>query len=421
MMQRWEHLFRRDFWLKVLAVALSILLWAMVVEDYNKETTVPFDVPLKVTHHPTFELFEGRHDLETTVEVSVSGPSLLVNGLKVDEIEALVDYRQVTEPNRAQDVPVQVKMPARVRDQVKYRVTPSTVSVTLVQTRTAHVPITVTPDAGVIAVGAREFRYTASSVEKQIEMRGRTDYLNLVRAATIALDRADLEPPLEAGVLKEKTRVVSKPVQPVDATAQPVEKLQKYYADVAITWEELPPGRRVQVHPRTQGTLPTGFELVSVAVDPDYITLRSASVTGSMPEVTVVETEPVDLTGQSKSFTTTARILAPPGTSPAVTSVGVIVTIAETKMEKIFGALPVVIRGQPVGYDVEMPTPTVQVRLTGPYTLMQPLDASAVEVYVDLQGLTEGRHRVPVKVTYPPGVPEVAVDPAIIEILIMNR
>lgn len=416
-----EGLFRGDFWLKVLALALAVLLWTMVVSDYNKETTVSFDVALKVKHHPTYELDDGPQDLESTVEVQVTGPSLLVSGLKREEIETWVDYGQVTEPNRQQQVAVQVTGPSRIRDQVRYRSIPPTVSVTLVEVRSISVPITVTQDTGVVAVGAREFRYTAASVENQVVLQGRTDYLNLVRGAIANLDRTDLQPPLENGVLTQKTSAVRKPVQPVDATGQPVDKLEQVYVDVAVTWEELPLGRMVQVQPRTQGSLPPGFELVGVSADPGSITLRSASVDGQLPDVTTVETEPVDLTGQSKSFTTAARVLAPPGTSAAVTSVQVTVTIQETRIDKVFGALPIVIRGQPLEADVELSVPTAEVRLTGPYMLMQPMDASAVEVYVELDDLTEGRHRVPVKVTYPPGVPEVALDPAMIEVVITNR
>lgn len=421
MMQRWKELFRRDFWLKVLAIALAILLWAMVVADYNKETSIPFDVALEVKQHPTLEMFEGRRDLDTTVEVQVTGPSLLVSSLTPGDLRAWVDYSRITEAGRTQDVEVQAEGPPRIRDQVRYRVTPSTVSVTLVEKRTANVPILVQPDSGVVPVGAREFRFTATTLEKNITMTDRMDYLKYVRWGIVNLMDLDLVPPLTGGELKEKTLTIRKPIQPVDSTGNKVEKLAQYYADVVLTWQELPLGKKVQVKPQTQGTLPTGFELASVTVEPEWITLRSATVEGALPDVGVLLTEPVDLTGQTKTFTTPARVLAPQGTSVAQASVNVTVTITEKLIEKIFGALPVGIVGQPAGIDVALPVPAVQVRLTGPYSLMQPLDASAVEVYVEVQGLIEGRHSVPVKVKYPPGVPEVAVDPAIIEVVITSR
>lgn len=421
MITRLVKLFQQDLFMKVLALSLSILMWAMVVQDYNKETTVTFDVPLAVKHHPTLEMFEGRQDMETQVQVTVTGPNLLVSSLSKEDFKAQVDYGRVTEANRQQEVPVDVIMPARIREQVKYRVTPSTVTVTLVQVRKAPVPVEVAPSTGVVAVGPREFRYTAKPEQNSIDMEGRTDYLNQVRTALATLEAADLNPPLVGGVLREPVVKLRKPVQPLDATRNKVDKLAQHYADVVVTWEELPPGKTVQVQPRVRGSLPTGFELAGVTVAPSTITLRSGTVDGKLPDVTMVETEPVDLTGQSKTFTTTARVIAPPGTNAAVTSVQVTVTVAETRVEKVFGAIPVEVKGQPPNLDVSLPVSTVQVRLTGPYTVMQPMDAGAVRLYVEVSGLTEGRHRVPVKMDPIPGVPEVAVDPAIVEVVITNR
>lgn len=421
MMQRFEHLFRRDFWMKVLALALAVLMWNMVVLDYNKETTIPFDVPLEVKHHPTLEMFEGPQDQERRVEVQVTGPNLLVSSLSVDDFRAWLDYGRVTEANRAQQVDVQVQLPARIREQVKYRVLPSTFEVTLVQNRTASVPLVVRQAVGVVSVGDREFRYTAAPELKSVDIRGRSDALNLVRKGQITLEQGDLIPPLESGVLRENVSTVSKVVQPLDATDNPVDKLAQHYANVILTWEELPPGKTVSVEPMVQGTLPPGFELVGVAVGPDLITLRSGAVDGRLPAVSVVQTEPVDLTGQTKTFTTAARIVTPPGTNAAVTSVNVTVTIAETRVEKVFGAIPVEVQGQEATVDVALPVPTVQVRLTGPYTLMQPMDAGAVRVFVEIDNLPEGSHRLPVKMDPIPGVPEVAVDPAIVEVVITNR
>jgi YbbR domain-containing protein len=413
------RLIRRDFWFKTLALALAILLWAMVVQDYNKETTVEFSVPLVVKQHPRWELFEGKQDLQ--VDVRVTGPNLLVSRLSEDEIHAWVDYGRVAEPNKAQDVEVQVEGPPAIKDQVRYRVTPSFVTVTLVERGTANVPVEVRNGSGVIPVGDREYRYTAVPDPKSVQLSGRTDQLSLVRIGLVTLEQRDLIPPLVGGELREKTVTVNKPVQPLDATGKVVEKLPQQYANVTLTWEELPPGKQVQVRPKTIGSLPPGFELESVTVDPERVILRSGTVEGRLPEVSTIETEPVDLTEQTKSFTTAARLITPPGTNAAVTSVSVTVTVKEKQVEKIFGAVPIAITGQPPGTEVTLPVQAIQVRLTGPFTVMQPMDASAVKAYVDLAGLGVGRHRVPVKVDAPPGLPEYAVDPAIVEVVITNR
>ncbi|MFZ5815707.1 MAG: YbbR-like domain-containing protein [Bacillota bacterium] len=422
MMQRMNDLFRRDFWMKILALALAILLWTMVVRDYNKETTVVLDaVPLEVRQHPTFEVFEGRRDMETSVDISVTGPSLLVNGLSKNEIRAWVDYSRIAEAGRPQEVEVQVEGPARIRDQVKYRATPATVPVTLVNMRTLPVPLVVSPVTGIIEQDGREYRFTAAPESKTREITGREDALNQVRSGLMRLTEIDLVPPVANGALREKSVRLSKVIEPLDAAGKLVDKLPQHYADVVVTWEELPPGKVVQVEPRTGGSLPAGFELVGLTVEPSTLTLRSTTLHGQLPDISVVETEPVDLTGQTKTFTVPARVIAPAGTNAVVASVNVTVVIAETRIEKIFGAVPLEVRGQEATIEVSLQVPTVQVRLTGPYTLMQPMDAGVVKVFVELAGLTEGTHKVPVKMDPIPGVTEVAIDPAIVEVLITNR
>jgi len=247
---------------------------------------------------------------------------------------------------------------------------------------------------------------------------GRADYLGLVRSAVVTLQGADLEPPLKNGKLTQSATRLQKPVRLVDAVMQPVEKLADHYAEVEIAWEELPPGKRVAVSPQTIGELPPGFELTGVTANPSEVTIRSATLDGSLPDVAAVQTEPVDLSGQTQSFTTVARLVTPTGASLAQTSVEVTVSIHEVSAEKVFGAVPIAVQNAPEGWDVTLSQPSAEVKLTGRYTLVYPLDASAVVAYVDVAGLGPGTHRVPVKVIYPPEIVETAIDPAIVEVTI---
>jgi len=72
----------------------------------------------------------------------------------------------------------------------------------------------------------------------------------------------------------------------------------------------------------------------------------------------------------------------------------------------------------PEGAQVSLSQSTVEVKLTGRYSLVHPLDASAVTAFVDLDGVGPGTHRVPVKVLYPPEIVESAIDPAVVEVTI---
>lgn len=420
MMQWLLKLVRRDLGLKLLALSLAILFWAMVVQGYNKESTVTFDVSLEVIEHPEFEIYEGRRDRESTVQVQVTGPNLLVSNIAEGEIRAFVDYRQLTEPGRSYDVEVQVEGPARIAGRVRYRITPRTVNVTLVETKSMTVPVAVFPAEGVVAVDGREYTYKAAPVETMMEISGRADVLNYVRRADLLLEGPDLNPPLVNGKLKEGAVRIRKAVTFVDSTEQKVQRLPEHFAEALITWEELPPGMQVQVRTSTRGSLPPGYEVSGVTVDPAVITLRSATLGGELPDITEVETEPVLLDGQTQSFTTAVRVLPPQGTAAAQAWVNVTVSVRETSMERIFGAVPVVVENAPPAelFEVSVSSSTVQVRLRGPYTRTYALDAGSIQAYVDLSGLGEGQHQVPVKLSYPTGITEVLLDPAILEVVI---
>lgn len=421
MRQQFAKLWRDDLLTKLLALALALLLWAMVMQDYNAESTRSFDVALEVIEHPVYQIFEGRANKESRVEVRVTGPNLLVSRLDSRDLRAFVDYSRITEPGRSMDLEVQVEGPKSIPSgQVIYQAVPKTVSVTLVEMKQANVPVVVQPTSGVISVGTREFRYKAEARDLSVQIAGRADYLNLVRVGSVVLRDADLTPKLTGTELAEKETVIRAPVIPLDATGKEVEKLPRTYADVAISWEALPPGRLVKVEPKTVGALPPGLELASTQVDPISVTLRPETLNGQMPDIGLLATEPIDLSTITKTTTVPARLIAPPGTTLAVNAVEVTLVVQELKVEKVLGNLPITVRQESGPRTVDLSVRTVSVTLRGPYSVLNPIDAGSIQVYVDVTDLREGKHQVPVKVIAPPGVPEVSVDPAVVEVTISN-
>ena len=104
---------KQDFLLKLLSLALSIVLWAVVMDIDNPERNMRFDdVPVRIIGASQLkastglELIEGEN---TTVTVSLRGQSKSVGEVRASQITATVDISGLTEANEY-DLPVTVSV-----------------------------------------------------------------------------------------------------------------------------------------------------------------------------------------------------------------------------------------------------------------------------------------------------------------------
>lgn len=402
-----ERLFQHPGWLKLFSVALALLLWAMVMPRYASETSTEFEVPLEVTYHPDFQLDEGPQDRQRTVTVEVKGKNLLVSKVKANMLYARVDYSKITEPGKQQQVEVQV---GGKLEGLKYTAAPRTIPVTLVVRSELAVPLQVeAPTPNLVVQGDREWTFVAHPETDTVTLSGRIDYLNTVRVARVVLDKADLQP----GVTS-----LTKTVIPTDNANNKVDKLNPAKVNVLLTWTELPPGKAFKVQPITKGTLPEGLVVTSTEVLPVTVPVRALTLNGKLPDKEVVETEAIDLTGKRASFTATVNLVPPTGTSIALQTVNVKVNIAETPGEKVFKGVPLTVRGAAANAAVTPAVTDVQLRVKGPYNVVNALEGREFTAYVDVEGLTAGRHMLPVKVSGPTGVTSADSDPVTVEVTI---
>lgn len=399
-----EKLLKRDILVKLFSLALALLLWAVVMQDQLTDSTRTFEIPLRVKQHPIYQVYEGPQDNEMTVEVRATGKNLVVSRLKPSEIKATVDYSRITEPGKSVQADVRVDGP----DRAQYHVNPKTIPVILVENKETQVPVSVEPAAGIVTYQGRDYRFTARPGQPTAPVSGRNDYLSLVARALVTLETTkDLVP---------NVTHVTKKISPLDTANKPVDKLATTFMDVALEWEELPPGKSLRVQPITRGTLPKGYAVSSVDVNPATVTIRAAKVGDPPPPAETVETVPIDLTNQSRSFSAAVRLAVPRGMSATVETVSVTVNIGETSAEKIFKNVPVSVSSKPPNMDVTISVTDVQLTARGAYTMVTPLDATAFAPYVDVENLKEGKHMLPVRVNRPPGVTEVLPDPAVVEV-----
>jgi len=404
-----DKLLQHPTWLKVFSLVLALLLWAVVMENVNVVETQSFDVQLQVLYNPDYEVFEGPHNLEQTVTVRATGRKLVVSRFRAEQFGATVDLAKIPEPGKATSVDIGLtRVPRQPGGGLEYNITPKSVIVTLMETAEISVPVVVAPARSTItAADGREYEYTVSTVEEQVRVRGRADLVKNVRQGRLILDMTDLDP--------RKTSF-TKAVVLAGADGVGIDKVPAPIVNVQLTWRELPPGKAFKVQPITTGTLPSGLVVTRVDVEPASLTVRAATLGGKLPEREILETEPIDITGRLKTFTTTARVVVPAGTSVVAPTVNVTVNLAESQVEKIFKGIPLTVHGKGVNAEVTTQVTDVQIRVKGPYSVVTPMDAGGLAAFVDVEAVTAGRHTLPVKVTYPSELTAVTVDPAVVEV-----
>lgn len=405
-----ERLFQRDLWLKLFSAVIAIVIWAVVMQDYTQEGYRDFEVPLHVVYDPRYEVYEGYQDREMMVTIRVADRNLVISRLRAEDFHAEVNY---SAENLGKSVPFEVKVRLLRNDvKVNYTYSPKTVMATLIEVREVQVPIRVEPSTGVISHAGREYRFTVNTPRKTVTVSGRYDYLMTVKQALVSLETIDLLP---------ETKSLQKVVIPVDSQGKPVDKLSSTTAEIELEWEMLPMGRSINVVPTTKGSPPKGYVVTKLASSPPTVLLRASTVNGRLPDMQSLETSPVDLTGQTKSFTATLRLVPPADTVVTPDTVSVAVTIAESTAERTFKGIVVGVVGAPQNMETTLSVTAVQVRVKGPYSLINSLESTAISAYVDVETLREGRHSLPIRVDRPQGVTEVTVDPAVAEVTIVIK
>lgn len=399
-----DRLLQHPGWLKAISLLLAFVLWVTVVPRYAQDQALYFDVPLQVVNHPEFLVVEGPENGSRTVRVEVKGRNFVVNRVKADNLWARVDYSQITEPGRQHLLRVAV---GGEFAGPTYSVTPESIPVTLVARGEGAFPVQVNPATRTVVHEGKEYLFTARAEVDEVTLSGRADYLSLVRVARVELDALDLIP---------TNTQVRKQVIPTDASGKSVDKLSPVAVNVQLSWAPLPPGKSFKIQATTRGSLPAGLAVTGTEVDPPTITVRAATLGGALPEREVVETEPVDLTGKIRSFTSTVRLVAPPGTTVPLETVNVKVNIAEIPQEKVLKGIPLEVRGQAANAAVVANITDVQVRVSGSYTMVTNLQARDISAYIDVEGLGSGTHTLPVKVAAPPGITAAVADPATVKV-----
>ena len=386
----WRIVSHNLMW-KILSVVIAILMWSYIVSADSSIT---------------------RTKVLSSVDVSLSGQSVLQSRLLavvMDEDEALASVRvkvKVPQANYARvtadSVSVELDL-SRVRQTGRQEVelvgttaygevvqiTPSTLEVDIEPMDTRVVPVNVELQNQ----DEDKYYYVVSqSNPSQLTISGASSVVQRIAQAQALVNVEGMTTGRNVSVKyalldeegNEVTQLVSKPTSSV-MVGLSIDPIARLSVDASI-------------ETATTGTLPDGYRITRVEVQPETITV--AGDPSLLGELDVLTFEQVNVTGRTQSFSTVATVNALDAMKYVSTrQVTVTVYIEEESQVARFENVNLSISGLREGCAAELSDETVRVKATGAYSEMGQLTESHLLADVDLTGLTPGEYDLTVQVT----------------------
>lgn len=164
-----------------------------------------------------------------------------------------------------------------------------------------------------------------------------------------------------------------------------------------------------------------GYEVESVTVQPETISIAGEQLL--LDEVHELSFEPVDVSGAKSSFSEERQLIALDDFKyTSSTKIIVTVNIREERKAQRFPDIPINLSNKSDNKIIELSVPAIEVRVTGPYSVVQTLSAEDLIVAVDVANLTVGEHSLPIVVTVDnhPDL-EFTTDPETVLVMVSDR
>jgi len=192
---------------------------------------------------------------------------------------------------------------------------------------------------------------------------------------------------------------------PLDETGNPVSYVQVIPKTVTVNVpvEQLGNIRDLAVRVLLAGQPAPGYRVGSVEVEPPAVTVLGRSdVVQEIAATGYLETDPILLEDASASFTTTVALQVHEGLSVLVTPQVVVSVSIEALESKLTVQTKPQILGVRPGLTATVSPETLQLVLSGPFTAVEQLDPTQIQIEVNLSQLVEeGTYTVAPRVILP--------------------
>lgn len=365
----------------LLSMLMALATWSFIIQETNPIRQVQVEnIPLQVTNLPPRTTLESEPP--ESVSAVVKAPNATIDSLGPRTFQGQISLAGL-DPDLHR-VPVSIE--SSVSPVQIVSVDPASIDVELVEIITRTIEVQIEEDSLELPSPALELSATPVTTPTEVTVSGAEPLVQAIDHASVTL------PEIEAsGALQRML-----PVNLVDEEGQVVEGLEvePERVQVSLTVMQRADARDVAVRAVTDGTVPEGYRLVELLVQPDRVTLLGSEE--ALAEIgNVVETLPVDLSQAVDDITIQMPLnlplnvdaVGPQGNT--VRSVLVTVDVEERTGHRVFSR-PVEVEGS-AGLEVQVDPNTVELLVRGPLPLLEEVDAQSrlVRVVVEATDLTE--------------------------------
>jgi YbbR domain-containing protein len=174
--------------------------------------------------------------------------------------------------------------------------------------------------------------------------------------------------------------------------------------------------KSLPVTPNVSGTPAAGFEVDSVTVDPPVVSVEGDA--NDLAGLDRADTEPILIAGASSAVTRTVTLALPDGVQAlGAGSVQVTVKLRPVTATRTFEAGLVLVGTRP-DRDYDLSTDRVLVTIGGSIADLDRLSGASLVLTVDVTGLEDGPHNVPVSANLQTGLTLVGASPNPVEVTV---
>lgn len=375
---RWRFLF---------ALLLSIALWSRLTLEQNPERRDLYPTEISVEARGLPSGLVIANELQP-VRLRISAPQQSWRSIEPGvSFRALVDLADATAGLVQRNVQVEVSDP-----EIKIiEVVPAKISVRLEELRNVTVPVRVNQLGGV----PFGFRVVGEPtvVPPSVQVSGPSSVLERVTEVDVPVRLDEAKSTVEVS-LKPEPRGPSGVVAGV--------RVEPQLVTVTLRVEQIAGSKAVSVVPQVRGQPAAGYWQGRIIVEP--ATVQIVAEPSLLEQVTVLNTAPVDISGAEADVVRSVPLQRQNGVSVIGEQPATVRVVIQPLQGQQIRDIAILAQNVLPGATASISPGVVSVTLSGPQPTLARIAVQDVSATVDLQGLNEGTHSLPVQLRVPDGV-----------------
>lgn len=292
---------RHNWFYKLLALAVALVLWVYVNAERNPQARRSFTVPLEIRSLSKGYVAEVRHKGASVIEVklTVEGLKANVDSVREEDVKAWVDLTGF-EPNSPKSLAVRTSVSGVSPEELEISCAPPTVEVGIEAVSRKQLPV----EVKFVSAPPVGYSYSDPAITPaSVSVSGKSALVAEVKRIVVTIPNQKPNEPIDDYFNVTALNSVGKPVTGV--------KLSPGKVGLKVQLVEVPATKTVVVSHNVTGQPKYPARIASVSVSPSSVTLKGKPTT--LMGVSTVSTEALSVKGAEETVVGDVALVPPPG------------------------------------------------------------------------------------------------------------